>query len=128
MKIFALIAAAVILSSPAKARDFSATEKFITYTVLAPVVAKCPSRVMIEGGAYKYAIANGLNFEVLGDAAGNAVLATIHKPYDKTKLIPFVTKYVELTIDFVGHELTRLELSGFCERYGKILVGAGIMK
>lgn len=128
MKIFAVIAAALILSSPARAEEPTPTENFITYTVLAPIVSKCPSRVMIEGGAYKYAVTHGLNFDVIGSAAGNAVLATIHKPHDKTKLIPAVTKEVEKNVDFVGRELTRLELSGFCETYGMILVGAGIMK
>src|SRR5687768_6016778 len=128
MKIYALIASAVILSSPATARDPSPTEMFIDFVVLAPIVSKCGTATIIPGGALKYAKSHGINFEVVGEAAGNAVLSIVDRPYDKTKLIPAVTAYVKQSSDFVASEYMRLGAKGFCDRYGKILVGAGIMK
>lgn len=128
MKALATLALAILISSPAKATEPTPTQMFIDFVVLAPIVGKCGTATIIPGGALKYAQSHGIDFERVGEAAGNAVLAIVDKPYDKTKLIPAVTEYVKQSSDFVASEYIKHGAKGFCDRYGKILVGAGIMK
>jgi hypothetical protein len=127
MKIIAIIAAAATLAlPPANAaspdRDLIALES-ISFVVL----QKCGFE-FIDGGAKNAADKVGADFDLYAPAAMNAIFAIMEWEYDRSKLIPEVTRFVRQDLNELADDLKKRGQAGFCKHYGEIMLRAGWMK
>jgi hypothetical protein len=130
MKLHALgasvAALALAFTSPAKAEDVN-RELIALATISYTVIQKCPGYEFIDGGARKAADQIGADFDTYGPATMNAIFAIMSMEYDRSKLIPEVTRQVRSNLEELMGELRKGERY-FCKKYGAVMVNVGFMK
>ena len=131
MKLHALVASAaaltLALSAPAKAGDVN--RDFIALMSISYVVnMKCERYEFLDNAARRSADKMGADFDTYAPAALNAIMAIMDHEYDRTKLIPEVTKKVRADLDELVDDLKKRGLAGFCKRYGTVMVNVNWMR
>ncbi|TYO65466.1 hypothetical protein FXV83_16150 [Bradyrhizobium hipponense] len=131
MKLRALAALAVTLVlaqfTPAAAENVN--REFIALaTISYTVINKCGDQYeFIDGSAQKAADQVGADFDTYGPATMNAIFVIIGIEYDRTKLIPEVTRFVRADLEELMGEIKKGERY-FCKKYGATMVKVGFMK
>jgi hypothetical protein len=130
MKLHAPCASAVALtlalSAPAKAENVN--REFIALaTISFTVLQKCEGYEFIDGSAQKAADQVGADFDTYGPATMNAVFAIMGWEYDRSKLIPEVTRQVRSNLNELIGELRKGDRY-FCNKYGAVMLNVGFMR
>lgn len=129
MKLHALAASAVTLalalSSPAKA---GVNQDFIALSATGMmVILKCDGYGYVDGAVQKAADRMGADFDTYAPATMNAVFAIAEMDYDRTKLIPDVTRQVRSTLEELLVDLKKGERV-FCKKYGDLMISIGWLR
>lgn len=128
MKLQPLLAPALMLAlcSPAIADEEDDT--FVTLTVMnAYVSVDCPGYQTVAGGLVNWADKHGID-EAYLPAILHAMAANIgDDDYDRTKLIPHVTKYTRFVMKTFDAQKNTWGLEKFCKKYGRITTENGVV-
>jgi hypothetical protein len=130
MKLHAILASAVALTlafiAPAQAENVN--REFIALaTISYTVIQKCPGYEFIDGSARKAADQVGADFDTYGPATMNAIFAIMDMEYDRSKLIPEVTRQVRSNLEELVGELRKGDRY-FCKKYGAVMINVGFME
>lgn len=131
MKLHALgasaVALALALTSRAKAENVN--REFIALaTISYAVINKCGEQYeFIDGSARKAADQVGADFDTYGPATMNAIFAILDMEYDRSKLIPEVTRQVRSNLEELIGEIKKGDRY-FCKKYGAVMTNVGFMR
>ncbi|MCW2077941.1 UNVERIFIED_ORG: hypothetical protein M2193_000116 [Bradyrhizobium japonicum] len=130
MKLRAITALAATLASgfftPAAAENVN--KEFIALsTISAMVLLKCDGYEFIDGAPRKAADQIGADFDTFAPATMNAIFAIADMEYDRSKLIPEVTRQVRSNLEelMVDHKKGN---RFFCNKYGAVMLNVGWLK
>lgn len=125
-KIIALAVAGFFCSTPAFALSEEETAYTISMISSLTVAQKCPGYEIVPGAVGKWGDQNGVDVVKTGAAVEAAIAAIMDKEYQRSDLIPGVTRLVNSTINALVKDLTKSE-KAYCRNWGKILVDRGFM-
>ncbi|ARQ95429.1 hypothetical protein [Bradyrhizobium phage BDU-MI-1] len=123
-------AVALALVSPASAGSNTNIDRELAGLLVMSfgVHNNCPAYELVDGGAVRFADARGANYDKIGIAAVNAITAIAGGDYDRSKLIPEVTRFVRDGMIELGGEITKFGKAKFCAKYGAVMENVGFMK
>jgi hypothetical protein len=124
-----LLAAVTILalSVPARAIDRADEAFVVMLTTTLPVTGICKGFDVDPDGMGRWSNKNGVDGIVLVPAVKAAVASFLGEPYDKTKLVPAVTKIVRSILPELGRNM-EADLPGFCKEWVKELLDINFIK
>jgi hypothetical protein len=131
MKLHALgasaVALALALTSHAAAGD-KLNSDFVALAVISYAVSqKCPAYDFVDGGARLAADQQGVDFDTYGPATLAAIFAIMGNDYDRSKLIPAVTRQVRSDLTELLGEIGN-GVPYFGKKYGAVMANVGFMK
>lgn len=130
MKLHALAASAVALTLASTPASAGPAERDL---VLALIISfgvhnNCPGYELVDGAPVRFADTNGVDFDKIGPAAVNSIMANVDKDYDRTKLIPEVSRFVRDKMVELGGEMTKVGKPKWCKKYVPVMTGMNFMK
>lgn len=129
MRLFFNAILLILTIHPASAAPLADQERaFVAGMVGAMLLgSKCPNLQMVDDVGRSFADQHGVNFNKIGEALINAILAGSGKPYQTGKLIPEVTREV----NYAALDLSRglkADPVRTCNEWADNLVPLGLMK
>jgi hypothetical protein len=118
--------AALLFATPASARDLSEVEKnFVTLTLTTMSAAHLCGKEVVGGGMLRVADELGVGSEI-GVAVAEALSMLMKNDYDRSKLIPEVTRQVNFATEMLT--VVTKDKRGFCNRVVPVLVDRGTLE
>ena len=128
-KLFAAAAAICMCTGAAIAEPLTDQDKAYVVASVASVIVlgKCPQYGAVTNSLQTFADKIGVNSNVIGPAILNAMQMGAGMEYDRTKLIPEVTRLLNMSADGLNDEVSQGK-EKFCKHWGDFLAERGLIE
>jgi hypothetical protein len=126
----ALLALLIASNSSATAEPLAPPEQayVILMTMSVAVTNMCEGYDVDDTKVLNFADARGVDIQKLGPATFNAIEAIVGADYDRSVLVPEVTRVVRSVSDKMSDDVSKTGKAVVCRRYGRMLTGVGFLR